>query len=148
MKAILSAEPECGVRITITGEAIEVDYTHHEGDDFNVTMTDMKHGKATSISLCPAHQLDQVLCAVEIGFGDVEVSIKPEMLSYKDQKNAPLVIVGHLCKPNTSQVVFHRVYLTRDGEWKPRPDRGMPDDALRLDLPSAIQAIRRLDQNT
>ena len=148
MKTHISVEPDCGVSINTTKGSIEVDYTHLGGNDFSLNLTEMRNGEATAIHVYPAHQSDRVFHELQIDFGDVEVSIEPEILGFEAQKDAPLVITGHLRKRDTSKVIFHRVYLTRNGEWKLRPDSGMPADALRLDLASAIEAIRKLDQDT
>ncbi len=147
MKVRISAEPDRGVSINTIKGSVEVGYTHPGGDDFSLSLTKMKHGEATAIHFYPAHQSDRVFHKLQIDFGDVEISIEPEILGFDDQKNARLVITGHLRKQNTSTVIFHRVYMTRRGEWKPCPQHGMPADALRLNLHSAVKTIKELDQS-
>ncbi len=148
MKARIWAEPDCGVSINTTKGSVEVDYTHLGGDDFSLGLTEMRNGEATAIHIYPAHQSDRVFHELQIDFGDVEISIEPEILGFDAQKDAPLVITGHVRKQNTNTVIFHRVYLTRNGKWKLRPQHGMPADALRLDLLSAVKAIKELDQSS
>jgi len=135
MRAYICTSPSAvDIRTDRSGIAIGCE------EDHGVRLEEMKGGGAMELYLGPGQQAELFhLLRLDLP-GRIEVEMKPEI-----GNETSFVFFGHR-RVDDSRSVCDRVYLARDGKWKPVTEgfAKAPADAVRVNLVSIIDAMQVL----